>query len=73
MNKPYPARTTMLVRDLEKETDPFMPKEEGEVMLESEYPYLSDICVLIYLANNTISDIVFTVNYLARQCSFYNA
>jgi hypothetical protein len=34
--------------------------------LGSEYPYLSVIRALIYLANNTRPDIVFTVNLLAK-------
>jgi hypothetical protein len=32
-----------------------------------EYPYLSDIGVLMYLANNTRPDIAFTMNYLVRH------
>jgi hypothetical protein len=34
--------------------------------LSSEYSYLSDIGTLMYLANNTRSDIAFAVNLLAR-------
>jgi hypothetical protein len=37
--------------------------------LDSKYSYLSVIGTLIYLANNTRSDIIFTVNLLTR----YNA
>jgi hypothetical protein len=33
MDKAYSARTPMIVRALEKDTDPFMPKEEGEDVL----------------------------------------
>jgi N6-adenosine-specific RNA methylase IME4 len=66
MNKPYSARILMVVRALEKDTDPFRPKE-GEEVLEQEYPYLSVIGALIYLANNTRPDIVFAVNCLARH------
>jgi hypothetical protein len=43
----------MVVHTLEKDKDPFRPKEEGEEVLRQEYSYLSDIGVLIYLANNT--------------------
>jgi hypothetical protein len=67
MNKPYSARILMVVRALEKDTDPFRPKEEGEEVLKQEYPYLSVIGALIYLANNTRPDIVFAVNCLVRH------
>jgi hypothetical protein len=56
----------MVIRDLEKDTDPFRPKE-GEELLGPEYPYLSVIGALIYVANNTRPDIAFVVNYLARH------
>jgi hypothetical protein len=35
--------------------------------LGSEYPYLSAIRALMYLANNTRLDIIFTVNLLTRH------
>jgi hypothetical protein len=41
MDKAYPAKTPMFVCALEMDTDPFMPKEEGEEVLGIEYPYLS--------------------------------
>jgi hypothetical protein len=50
-----------------KDTNPFRPKEEGEEVLGQEYPYLSVIGALMYLANNTKPDIAFIVNYLARH------
>jgi hypothetical protein len=56
----------MVIRDLEKDTDPFRPKE-GEELLGPEYPYLSVISALIYVANNIRPDIAFVVNYLARH------
>jgi hypothetical protein len=56
----------MVIRDLEKDTDPFRPKE-GKYSLGPEYPYLSVIGALIYVANNTRPDIAFVVNYLARH------
>jgi hypothetical protein len=67
MDKAYPQRTPMIIHALEKDTNPFMPKQEGEDVLEGEYPYLSTIGALMYLANNTRPDIVFTVNYLTRH------
>jgi hypothetical protein len=66
MDKVYPSKTHMVIRDLEKDTDPFWPHQEGEEVLGSEYPYLSVIEALMYLANNTRPDIAFTINLLAR-------
>jgi hypothetical protein len=67
MDKAYSARTLMVVLALEKETDPFRLKEEGEDVLGPEYSYLSVIGALMHLTNNTRSDIAFTVNCLARH------
>jgi hypothetical protein len=70
MDKAYPPpRTPMIVRALKKDKDPFRPKQEGGEVLRAEYPYLSVIGALMYLANNTRSDVAFTVNYLTRQCT----
>ncbi len=66
MDKAYALRTSMVVCALEKETDQFIPKKEGEEVLGTEYPYLSVIDALIYLANNIRPDIAFAVNLLAR-------
>jgi hypothetical protein len=57
----------MVVRVLEKETDPFKPKEEGEDVLEPEYSYLSVIGALMYLVNSIRPDIAFVVNCLVRH------
>jgi hypothetical protein len=65
MDKAYLTRTPMVVRALENDKDPFRPKE-GEEVLEPEYPYLSAIGALMYLANNIRPDIAFEVNCLAR-------
>jgi hypothetical protein len=67
MDKAYSARTPMVVHVLEKDTDPFRPKEEGKEVLRQEYSYLSVIDVLMYLTNNTRPDIDFAVNCLTRH------
>ena len=48
------------------DNDPFRPKEDTEDILGLEFPYLSAIGALLYLANCTRSDIAFAVNLLAR-------
>jgi hypothetical protein len=67
MDKAYSSKTPMIVRTLEKEKDPFRPRDDGEEILGPEYPYLSAIGALMYLANNTRLDIAFAVNLLARH------
>jgi hypothetical protein len=57
----------MIIRALEKDKDPFRLKQEGEEVLEAEYPYLSAIGERMYLENNTRPNIAFAVNYLARH------
>jgi hypothetical protein len=66
MDKVYPSKTHMVVRNLEKDTDPFRPRQEEEVVLSSEYPYLSAIGALMDLTNNIRSDIAFAVNLVVR-------
>jgi hypothetical protein len=66
MDKAYSARTPMIVCALENDKDPFKPREEGEEVLGQEYPYLSAIGALLYLANNTRPDIAFAVKCLTR-------
>jgi hypothetical protein len=66
IDKSYPSKIPMVVRDLENDTDLFRSRQEGEEALSSEYPYLSAIRVLMYLTNNTKSDIAFVVNLLVR-------
>jgi hypothetical protein len=66
MDKAYLSKTPMVVRVLEKDTDPFRPRQEREKVLGSEYPYLSIIGALMYLANNTRPDIAFVVKLLVR-------
>jgi hypothetical protein len=67
MDKAYSARTPMIIHALQKDTNPFRSKEEGEEVLGPKYPYLSVIGVLIYLANNTRLNIAFVVNCLTRH------
>jgi hypothetical protein len=57
----------MIVRALEKDRDLFMSKQEGEEVLGVEYPCLSATGSLMNLANNTMPDIAFAVNCLARH------
>ena len=66
MDKSYPAKTSMVVRSLDIDKDPFRPREEGEEILGPKIPYLSAIRALMYLANSTRPDIAFAVNLLAR-------
>jgi hypothetical protein len=66
IDKAYPSKTHMVLRALEKDTDPFRSRQYGEEVLGSEYPYLSVIRALMYIANNTRPDIAFAVNLIAR-------
>jgi hypothetical protein len=66
MDKTYSSKTLMIIRSLEKKTDPFQARQEGEEVLGSEYPYLGAIGALVYLVNNARPDIVFAVNLLTR-------
>ena len=56
----------MQVRSLDVKKDIFQPRDDNEELLGSEVPYLRAIGALMYLANNTISDITCLVNLLAR-------
>jgi hypothetical protein len=67
MDKVYLARTPMVIRALEKDTDPFRSKEGGEDVLGQEYPHLSAISALIYLTNNTRPHIALAMNCLRRH------
>jgi hypothetical protein len=69
MDKGYPSKTPMVVGASEKDNDSFRPRQEGEEVLGSKYPYLSVIGALMYLVNNIRPNIAFTVHLLAR----YNA
>jgi hypothetical protein len=66
MDKVYPSKTPMVVRALERDIDPFRPRQEGEDVLGYEYSYLCAVETLMHLANNTRLDITFAVNLLER-------
>jgi hypothetical protein len=69
MHMSYPSKTPVVVRSLDFEKDPFRPWDDEEQILGPEFPYLSAIGALMYLANNTRPDIAFAVNLLARHNS----
>ncbi|KAL0439447.1 UNVERIFIED_CONTAM: Retrovirus-related Pol polyprotein from transposon TNT 1-94 [Sesamum latifolium] len=69
MDKAHPLSTTMVVRSLDVNKDPFHPPAHNDEILGPEVPYLSAIGALMYLANNTRSDIAFSINLLARYSS----
>ena len=70
MDKSHPLSSPMVVKySLEVTKHPFRPKEENEKLLGPEVLYLSVIGALMYLANYTRLDIVFSVNLLARYNS----
>ncbi|KAL0404096.1 UNVERIFIED_CONTAM: Secreted RxLR effector protein [Sesamum radiatum] len=69
MDKAHPLSTPMVVRSLDVNKDPFRPPVHNDKILGPKVPYLSAIGALMYLANNTRSDIVFSVNLLARYSS----
>jgi hypothetical protein len=66
MSKAHPLKTTMVVRSLDEEKDPFRPRSEDEKVLGPKVPYLSAIGALMYFTNCTRPDITFAVNLLAR-------
>ena len=66
MDKAHSLSTPMVVRSLDVNKDPYRPQEDGEEPLGPEFPYLSAIGALMYLANCTRPDIAFSVNLLAR-------
>ncbi|XP_059639553.1 secreted RxLR effector protein 161-like [Cornus florida] len=59
----------MVIRSLDIKKDHFRPREDDEELLGPEVPYLSAIGALLYLANCTRPDIIFSVNLLARYSS----
>ena len=69
MDKTHPLSYLMVIRSLDVKKNPFRPYEKNEKLLGPEIPYLSVISALMYLANCTRPNIVFSVNFLTR-CSF---
>ncbi|KAM2349142.1 hypothetical protein ACFX1X_012683 [Malus domestica] len=59
MDKAYPLSTPMVIRSLDIKKDPFRPKEDNEMVLGPEVPYLSAKGALMYLAQCTRPYIVF--------------
>jgi hypothetical protein len=59
----------MVVRSLDLEKDPFRPRDDEEKILGPDFPYLSFVGALMYLANNTWPHIAFAANLLARYNS----
>ena len=69
MDKAHPLSSPMVVRSLDVRKDPCPSCKKGEELLGHEVPYLSVIGALMYLANCSRSDIVFSVNLLAKYNS----
>jgi hypothetical protein len=65
MDKTHHLSTPMVIQSLNVKKDLYRPRENNEKALGPEVPYLSRIGALMYLANNTRPDIIFSVNVLA--------
>ena len=63
MNKAHPLSSPMVVHSLDVKNDPFRPCENCEELLGPGVSYLSVIGALMYLANCTRIDIVFSAIY----------
>ena len=66
MDKAHPLNSSMVVRSLDLKNDPCCHCGNGEKLLGPKVSYLSFIGALIYLANCTRLDIVFSINLLAK-------
>ena len=62
MDKAHPLNIMMQVGALDVKKDIFRPWDDNKEHLGPEVPCLSAIGALMYLANNTMLDIVFSVN-----------
>ena len=69
MDKTHPLSSPMVVHSLDVKKDPSRPCENGEKLLGPKVPYLSVIGALMYLANYTHLNIVFSINLLAKYSS----
>ena len=61
MDKSYPLNIPMVIRSLDPKKDQLHPKEDDELILDPELPYLNAIGALMYLAQCTRPDIAFSV------------
>ena len=68
MDKAHPLSSPMIVYSLDVKNDRFRPCENGEKLLGLEVPFSAN-GALMYLADCTQPDIVFSVNLLARYSS----
>ena len=66
MDKAHPLSSPMVFCSLDMKKDLFCLCGKGEKLLSPKVPYLSVIGTLMYLANCTCPDIVFSVNLLVR-------
>ena len=69
MDKAHHLSSPMVVHSLDMKNGPFCHCEKGEELLGPEVLYLSVIGTLMYLANCTPLDIVFSVNLLVMHNS----
>ena len=67
MDKAHLLSSPMVICSLDIIKYPFRPCEKGEELLGPKVPYLSVIGAIMYLANYTCSNIVFSVTLLARN------
>ena len=63
MDKAHPLNISMQVLSLDVKKDIFRPRDDNEELLGPKVSYLSAIGALMYFANNTRPDIVFSVNF----------
>ena len=69
MDNTHPLSSPMVVRSLDVKKNSFRPCEKDEELFGPKVPYLGAIGALMYIANCTRPDIVFSVNLLAKYSS----